>query len=85
MIIDAREEDVMQIASYLYQSPSPSATQIGKLDPSSVKQESTEESSTNSTQTPTDETTIEAQLFEATQTTEVSPLVDSNQLLDVYV
>ncbi len=70
-----REEDVMQIAQYTYQSPSTSAVQIGKRD-TSVQQE---QSAPN-----TNQTQKKAESFAATQVKEVTPQVNTNQLLDVY-
>jgi hypothetical protein len=71
----------MNVASYLFQSPSPSPVQVGRLDPSS-KQESSVKTETP----PKDETVTKAQNFQASQTTEVTPKVESSsaQLLDVY-
>ena len=72
----------MQIAQYLFQSPSPQQVQIGRPDPS-VKQEST---TTTDASLP-NETQSKAQSFVATQTSEVTPSVesvDSAPLLDVY-
>jgi len=65
----------MQVAQYTFQSPSTSQVQIGKPD-TSVKQE---QSAPN-----TNQTEQKAKSFAATQVTEVSPTVDSSQLLDVY-
>lgn len=72
----------MQVAQYTYQSPSTSAVQVGKLDPSSVKSDTT--STTSEPPKSTNETLTKAQSFQATQTTEVSPTVDANSL-DLYV
>lgn len=72
----------MQVSQYLFQSPSPQQVQIGKPDPS-VKQES---ASTETASLP-NETLSKAQSFAATQTSEVTPTVDSTEsaaLLDVY-
>ncbi len=68
---DTNEEDVMQVASYTYQSPSPSATQVGRLDPSSVKEEETSKTQESSKNT-------EVQALEA------NPAVESKRLLDIY-
>jgi len=73
----------MNVASYTYQSPSPSAVQVGRLDPSSVKEEPKKESESSSLDTTT-QVQKEAQSFEATQTNEVAPSVASKHLLDVY-
>ena len=80
----------MNVAQYTFQSPYSSPLQVGRLDPSSVKEEAkaeTEEStSANSSQSApvVNETLSSAQKFEATQTGEVTSTVESNQLLDVY-
>jgi len=69
----------MQVAQYTFQSPSPSQVQVGKLD-TSTKQNQESQSFMNST----NETATKAQAFVATQTKDVTPTVNSNQLLDVY-
>jgi len=69
----------MQVAQYTFQSPSTSAVQVGKLDTSSVKQESKNSQAPN-----TNETQRKAQSFAATQVKAVIPTVNSNQLLDTY-
>jgi len=73
----------MNVASYIYQSPSPSAMQVGRLDPSSVKEEPKKETKDSSLDTTT-QIQKEAQSFEVAQTSEVAPSVDSEYLLDVY-
>jgi len=70
----------MNVTQYLYQSPSTSAVQVGRLDPNS-KQEETNASSGPQIK---DETLQQAEVFAATQVKEVTPTVNSNQLLDVY-
>ena len=76
----------MNVAQYTFQSPYSSPLQVGRLDPSSVKEEAEDTSSVNSSQSApvVNETLGSAQSFEATQTSEVEPTVESNQLLDVY-
>ena len=69
----------MQVAQYTYQSPSSSAVQVGKLDPSSVK----EEKSSSLPTTATNETENRAQSFEKTQVQEVKPTVTATSI-DVY-
>jgi len=69
----------MQVAQYTFQSPSPSQVQVGKLD-TSAKQEEVFQSVLKNT----NETAKKAQSFAATQTKDVTPTVNSNQLLDVY-
>jgi hypothetical protein len=73
----------MQVASYTYQSPSSSAVQVGRLDPLSVKEEPKKKSESNSLDTTTP-VQKEAQSLAATQTSEVTPSVESERLLDVY-
>ena len=72
----------MQVAQYTFQSPSTSAVQVGRLDPSSVKENAT--STTSQAPTSTNETLTKAQSFQATQVKEVTPTV-SNDSLDIYV
>lgn len=80
----------MNVASYTYQTPSSSAVQVGKLDPSSVKEEEKPE---ETTQTKSDgdsmetsnETLTNAKNFQTAQTTEVTPAVSSQKILDIYV
>ena len=81
----------MNVAQYTFQSPYSSALQVGRLDPSSVKEEAKEETEESTSATTSqesapvvNETLSSAQSFEATQTSEVTPTVESNQLLDVY-
>jgi len=72
----------MQVSQYLFQSPSSSQVQIGRPDPS-VKTESAPTQSA----TVANESLSKAQSFTATQTTEVTPQVESTEsthLLDVY-
>jgi hypothetical protein len=71
----------MQVAQYTYQSPSPNAVQVGRLDPSSVKDDSSK--SSNELPKSTNETLTKAQNFEATQVKEVTPTVTANSI-DVY-
>ena len=76
----------MNVAQYTFQSPYSSPLQVGRLDSSSVKEEGDSTPSTNSSQSVpvVNETLSSAQSFEATQTSEVAPAVESRQLLDVY-
>ena len=71
----------MNIASYIFQSPSPNPVQVGRLDASSV-------SSDNESKAPStpvlNEVQDEAKNFQASQMQEVNPSVESAQLLDVY-
>ena len=70
----------MQVAQYTFQSPSTSQVQVGKLDASSVEQES---SSTQSMDVP-NKSLSDASTFKASQTSEVTPTVSSEHLLDIY-
>ena len=72
----------MQVAQYTYQSPSTSAVQVGKLDPSSVKENAT--STTSEPPKSTNETLAKTQSFQASQTKEVTPTVSENSI-DLYV
>ena len=75
----------MNVAQYTFQSPYSSPVQVGRLDASSVKEEESTSTSTSQQSAPVvNETLSSAQSFEATQTSEVKPTVESNQLLDVY-
>ena len=71
----------MNVASYIFQSPSPSPVQVGRLDPSSV---STDGGSTPSAPV-VNETQTEAKNFQAAQVQEVTPSVKEKPLLDIYV
>lgn len=71
----------MQVAMYTYQSPSPNAVQVGRLDPSSVKDESTKSSSQQPPST--NATLAKAQNFQATQVQEVKPMVTATSI-DTY-
>lgn len=71
----------MNVASYLFQSPSPNPVQVGRLDPGSV------EKSTPQTDASLPNTTLDkAESFQASQTTDVKPQVkaETQHLLDVY-
>jgi len=76
----------MNVAQYTFQSPYSNAVQVGRLDPSSIKEEGESTSSASAPQSApvVNETLSSAQSFEAIQTSEVTPTVSSNQLLDVY-
>ncbi|MEA3331696.1 MAG: hypothetical protein U9Q29_08400 [Campylobacterota bacterium] len=78
----------MTIASYTYQTPSPNAVQVGKLDPSSVKKEEkaeeTSQQKSDETLQNRNEVQKSAESFQASQTTEVKPTVTSEHLLDIY-
>ncbi len=67
----------MDVAQYTFQSPYSSPLQVGRLDPSSVKEEGDSAPVVN-------EPLGNSQSFETTQVSEVTPTLNSNQLLDVY-
>lgn len=71
----------MNVASYIFQSPSPQAVQVGRLDPSSVSSDNTSDAASAPV---VNETQNEAKSFQASQVKEVTPKVESTQLLDVY-
>ena len=71
----------MQVAQYTFQSPSTSQVQVGRLDPSSVKQEN---SGSTLPSAVTDKTASKAESFAATQTQEVKPTITQNSI-DLYV
>jgi len=75
------KEDAMKVAQYTFQSPYSSPVQVGRLDPNSVK----DDSSKNSAQTfnAPNETLQKAQSFEATQRKDVQATVAQNRL-DIY-
>ena len=66
----------MQVNQYTFQSPSTSQVQVGKLDQSSVKQESTRDLP-NAVKNPT---ASEAKSFASTQIQEVKPTVTANSI-----
>ncbi len=76
----------MNVGSYIFQSPYSSQVQVGRPDPSvkSEEGESSRAQSSSGSFTTVSPTQQEAQVFEATQVSEVEPTVESNQLLDVY-
>ena len=79
----------MTVNRYLFQSPSSSQVQIGRLDPS-VKQEDKTTASGSNTSTQLDTTSQKSQSVNPIQTQNVSsvediaPVVSDAQLLDVY-
>jgi hypothetical protein len=67
----------MQVAQYTFQSPSSSPVQVGKIDPSSLKAESSQSN------TPPNETAQKAADFAKTEVSEVKPTA-SQYALDTY-
>ncbi len=75
----------MQVNQYLFQSPSTSQVQVGRLDPSSKETERTSETTSQqniaiSKQQPVHPTQVETTSVEQS----VEPTISSKQLLDVY-
>jgi len=74
----------MNVTKYLFTSPYPNQIQIGRLNPSSKKEDDSTNSSDSQLLKTTNETLNKAQFFQATQVKEVKPTVDSSPLLDTY-
>ena len=73
----------MNVGSYIFQSPYSSQVQVGRPDPSAKSEDSSTTASSQSAPV-VNETLSSAQSFEASQASEVTTTVESNQLLDVY-
>lgn len=73
----------MNVSSYLFQSPYSSPVQVGRVDPSAKQEEQKPQQSASSVPN-TNQTLQEAQAFASSQVKEVTPMVDSQKLLDVY-
>lgn len=75
----------MNVTRYIYQSPYSSPVQFGTPDPSVKSDDNTRQESANtqSFKLP-NESLQNAQNFKSAQTQDVKPVVESNQLLDVY-
>lgn len=73
----------MQVAQYLFQSPSTSSVQVGKLDPNSVKDESSK-SDKHLPKAVLDKSETMAQNFEKVQKQAVKPTVTA-KAIDLYV
>ena len=67
----------MQVAQYTFQSPSTSQVQVGRLDPSSVKEKTPESPPVM------EQTQVNAQSFLATQVQEIKPTITTNNI-DIY-
>ncbi|MEN4046741.1 hypothetical protein [Sulfurimonas sp. NWX367] len=74
----------MNIAQYTFQSPYPSPVQIGRLDPSSLKDSSSSQSDTSSLLKASNETLKKAQVLETSLKSEVKPSVSQSKSLDIY-
>jgi len=75
-----KKEDVMQVAKYLFQSPSPNPVQVGRLDPSSLK----EDKQSSLPKVVVDETAVKAESFATSEVQKVKPTVTENSI-DLYV
>ena len=71
----------MQVAKYTFQSPSTSQVQVGRLDPSSVKEENKNSSLNKEV---VNQSSNQAESFAAKQTQEVKPTLTQNSI-DLYV
>ena len=74
----------MNVAQYTFQSPYPSPIQVGRLDPSSLKESSPSSQDTSSLLRSTNQTLNEAKTFEASRESEVKPTVSNVNSLDLY-
>ena len=73
----------MNTTRYLFQSPYPSQVQFGRPDPTSGQNQRTQEDLTKLNKT-TNTVANEAQTFQASQTKEVKPTIESPNKLDLY-
>jgi len=73
----------MNVARYLFQSPSPNQVQIGTPDPSS-KEEETSKSTSPIGSAVTSKSPEQWLQNDAINVQKVEPTVNSNQLLDIY-
>ena len=73
----------MQVAQYTFQSPSTSSVQVGKLDPSSVKEEETPK---QAPQQKAVQAKTAGEIFsqDTSVVSQISPTVNQSRLLDVY-
>lgn len=69
----------MNVSSYVFQTPYSSQVQVGKLDPNSQK----DTGASSDLPSGTNQTQNEAKTFQASQTSEVEPSVESTKL-DIY-
>jgi len=74
----------MQVNRYIFQSPYSNQVQIGRPDPSLSIEQTTSEN-TSGLMESTNTSLQNAQSFQATQTSEVTPTVTNDSLLDVYI
>ena len=73
----------MNVSSYIFQSPYSSPVQVGKPDPNATQEQSTQKDTSAEVITTTNESANNAKSFQATQTQEVKPTVETNTL-DTY-
>jgi hypothetical protein len=73
----------MNVTQYTFQSPYNSSFQVGRVDPNSKKDTSTQDSSPEFLNN-TNGSLKNSRNFQATQTNEVKPVVDSGNTLDIY-
>jgi hypothetical protein len=73
----------MNVTQYTFQSPYSSPVQVGRPDPSS-KKETSSQLDTSGLIKSTNTSVSDAKSFQATQTKEVEPTVDSGSTLDIY-
>jgi len=76
----------MQVNQYLFQSPSSSPVQVGRLDPASVEKETTSNITTANLDTSSSKSQpVHSTQVELAQTAQTeAPTISSNKLLDVY-
>ncbi|MBA1432765.1 MAG: hypothetical protein FAF04_04015 [Epsilonproteobacteria bacterium] len=73
----------MQVAKYTFQSPYPNPVQVRRLDPSSLKEDSTNSNQSNPAAL-TNETEQKAKNLESSLKQEVKPTLSTNKI-DIYV
>jgi hypothetical protein len=73
----------MNVTQYTFQSPYSSPVQVGRPDPSS-KQETSAQPDTSGFVKSINTSLSDAKSFQATQTQEVKPTVDTGSNIDIY-
>jgi len=77
----------MQVTQYLYQSPSTSSVQVGRLDPSNKEDTSTNTSTNVAKQETSTQAKTAGEILStntANTVENITPVVNAKQLLDVY-
>jgi len=74
----------MNTIQYIFQSPYASPVQVGRPDPSSVKESSSSGTDTASLLKSTNQTVQKADLAKESMVSEVKPSVSSTKVLDTY-